>query len=42
MMACPDITIHYILVKWVFSFGQVIVLLLIYELMKYLWRLTKR
>jgi len=42
MMVCPDISIHYIIVKWMFDIGQVIVLLLIYELIKYLWRLTKR
>jgi hypothetical protein len=40
-MICPDIGAHYILVKWVFTLGQAIVVVVIWEILKLLSRLTK-
>ncbi len=42
MICDPAITIHFFIVKLMLTFGQAIVIILIWELMKYLWRLTSR
>lgn len=39
-MICPDLTIHYIIVKWMFDIFQIVAIILVWKLVEYLWRLT--
>jgi len=38
MICTPDITIHFILVKWMFNIFQAIAIVLVWKLMEYLWK----
>jgi len=42
MICDPDITIHFFIVKWMLTFGQAIVIILVWKLIEYLWRVTSQ